>query len=221
MIDAKRVSCALADPRPETIMSAPSHSRARRFGVTITGALLASWVLSSTSTEARKVTIKTQHDKTFSFAGLKTWAWDPTSKGEVRLATTAAANPERLRERVEPILLPAIEREMVGRGFSPSTESPDVYVSYWVLVTVGQSSQQMGQFIGIPEWGLPPIRGATTAIRAYPVGTLLIDATAPSRRAVVWRGSAQAEIDLDRPDEERRTRLVDAVHRILEKFPPK
>jgi hypothetical protein len=196
-------------------------SRESRIGVAIIGAMLAFWVCFGAPTEARKVTVKAQHDKTFSFKGLKTWAWDPSSKGEVRLATTASANPERLRERVEPILLPAIERELTARGFSPASQTPDVYISYWVLVTVGQSSQQMGQFIGIPEWGLPPIRGATTAIRAYPVGTLLIDATAPARRAVVWRGSAQAEIDLDRPDEERRTRLVDAVHGIFGKFPPK
>jgi hypothetical protein len=190
-------------------------------GIPLTALLATLWMLSGASPEAGKVTIKTQHDKSFSFTGLSTWAWDPSSKGEVRLATTASADPERLRERVEPVLLPAVERELAARGFKPSSDEPDIYISYWALVTVGQSSQQMGQFIGIPEWGLPPIRGATTAIRAYPVGTILIDATAPSRRAVVWRGSAQAEIDLDRPDEERRVRLLDAVHRILAKFPPK
>jgi hypothetical protein len=202
-------------------MRATPRSSKPGIGVTVAVTLLALWVLSGASIEARKITIKAQHDKTFSFKGLTTWAWDPESKGEVKLATTASADPKRLRDRVEPILLPAIERELAARGFKFANDHPDVYISYWVLVTVGQSSQQMGQFIGIPEWGLPPIRGATTAIRAYPIGTLLIDATAPARRAVVWRGSAQAEIDLDRPDEQRQTRLLEAVRGILGKFPPK
>jgi hypothetical protein len=195
-------------------------SRQLRIGVAVSAIMLAFWLSWGASTEARKVTINTQHDKTFSFKGLKTWTWDPSSKGEVRLATTASADPDRLRDRVEPVLLPAIERELAARGFTPAAERPDVYISYWVLVTIGQSSQQMGQFIGIPEWGLPPIRGATTAIRAYPVGTLLIDAIAPSKRAVVWRGSAQTEIDLERGDAERRKRLEEAVRGILRKFPP-
>jgi hypothetical protein len=37
----------------------------------------------------------------------------------------------------------------------------------------------------------------------------------------VWRGAAQAEVDLDKQPEERRVRLDKAVHDILKQFPPK
>lgn len=179
------------------------------------------WVLSGATFHAAKIEIKTQHDETFSFAGLRTWNWSPNGKGEVKLVTTAEADPQRLRDQVEPVIVPVVEQELPRRGFTRTADTPDVLVNYFVLVTIGQSSQYMGQFIGTPEWGLPPFMASTTALRAFPVGTLLIDVVAPSRQAIVWRGAAQAEIDLDRKPEERRVRLEQAVRDILKRFPPK
>jgi hypothetical protein len=186
------------------------------------GTLAAVWVLSGTTFDAAKIKITTQHHQTYPFDKVHTWDWSPDGSGEVKLATTADADPERLRERVEPVLVPTIEREMKARGLEKVSASPDVLVNYYVLVTVGQSSQYMGQFLpSTPEWGVPIVMGGTTAVRAYPVGTVLIDMVAPSLKSVVWRGAAQAEVDLDKKPEERRVRLEQAVRDMLEKFPPK
>ena len=120
------------------------------------------------------------------------------------------------------MLLPLIERELTARGLTKTAENPDLLVNYFALVSVGQSSQYIGQFIpSTPEWGVPIVMGATQSLRAYPVGTVLIDMVAPSKEAVVWRGAAQAEIDLERKPEERRVRLEKAVHDMLVQFPPK
>jgi hypothetical protein len=192
------------------------------FKIVAAGALAAVWVLSGTTFDAAKIKITTQHHQTYPFDTVRTWNWSPDGSGEVKLATTADADPERLRERVEPVLVPAIEREMKARGLEKVSASPDVLVNYYVLVTVGQSSQYMGQFLpSTPEWGVPIVMGGTTAVRAYPVGTVLIDMVAPSLKSVVWRGAAQAEVDLDKKPEERRVRLEQAVRDMLEKFPPK
>jgi len=186
------------------------------------GVLAAVWVLSGTTFEAAKIKITTQHHQTYPFANVKTWDWSPDGHGEVKLATTADADPERLRERVEPVLVPAIEREMKARGLEKVSASPDVLVNYYVLVVIGQSSQYMGQFLpSTPEWGVPIVMGGTQALRAYPVGTVLIDMVAPSLKSVVWRGAAQAEVDLDKKPEERRVRLEQAVRDMLKQFPPK
>ena len=40
-------------------------------------------------------------------------------------------------------------------------------------------------------------------------------------KSVVWRGVAQAEVDLEKKPEERRVRLEKAVHDMLKEFPPK
>ena len=175
-----------------------------------------------TTFEAKKITIKTQVDDRFSFEGLHAWTWSPDGTGQVKMATTANADPEALRQRVDPVIVPVVEQELAKLGFTKTSDKPDLIVNYYVLVTVGQSSQYMGQFVGsIPQWGLPPFEGSTTALRAFPVGTLLIDMVSPSEKAVVWRGVAQAEIDLERPVEERRQRLEQAVREVLAKFPPK
>ena len=56
--------------------------------------------------------ITIDYDKTFSFAGLSTWAWHPQGAGDVRLALTADDDPKRVAARIEPVILPATERQL-------------------------------------------------------------------------------------------------------------
>lgn len=178
------------------------------------------WALAPAAPEARKLKITTQQDKTFAFAGLKTWNWHPSGTGEVKLALTAESDPAKLKALADPVIVAAVEREMAGRGFTKTPDNPDLYVTYWLLVTMGQSSQQMGQFLG-PEWGFPPFLASTTALQVYPAGTLLIDVLSRNAKDLVWRGAAQAEIDLQRQYPERKARLEAAIRDVMKKFPPK
>ena len=59
------------------------------------------------------------------------------------------------------------------------------------------------------------------ALSIYPVGTLIIDLTSPAAGKIVWRGAARRQIDLERPDNERRKVLERAIHDLLAKFPPR
>ena len=171
---------------------------------------------------AAKTDITANFDKTFSFAGLRTWAWHPDGAGEVKMAVSSGDNPQRVAGRVDPIILPAVERELRTRGFTKTDGAADLQVHYYVLATVQTSSQYMGQFLApIPEWGVPPFAPVTTAVEIFPFGTLLIDITSPAKKAIVWRGSAQRKIDLERPDSERRAVLEKAIHDLIGKFPPK
>jgi hypothetical protein len=172
--------------------------------------------------DAAKTDIKVQFDKQFSFAGLHSWSWHPEGKGAVHLALTAQSDPKRLAERVEPVIVPAIEREMTARKFSAAAANPDLYVTYYVLATVGTSEQVQGQFLpSVPEWGLPPFPMSTTALEVYPVGTLIIDISDPKRQALVWRGSAARKLNLESPEATRRKVLELAIRDLLAKFPPK
>ena len=199
----------------------PVRQRHSAFIVAAAGTA-ALWLAAGATFEAAKIKITVEHHQTYAFDTVRTWDWSLDGPGEVKLATTAEADPERLRQKVEPVLVPAIERELLARGLQKVSASPDVFVHYYVLVTVGQSSQYMGQFIpSTPEWGVPIVIGGTTALRAYPIGTVLIDVVAPALKSVVWRGAAQAEVDLDKKPEERRVRLEQAVRDMLKRFPPK
>ena len=181
-----------------------------------------SWFGASVGPSAAGTDISTDYDKGFSFAGLSTWAWHPDGPGDVRLAVSSESDPKAVAARVDPVIIPAVERELGGRKFSKTTaDRADLHVHYYVLVTVNQSSQVAGQFLApVPEWGLPPFAASTTALSIYPVGTLIIDVTSPKNKAIVWRGSAQRKVDLERPDDQRRKVLEQAIRDLFKKFPP-
>src|SRR5262245_61173227 len=200
------------------------HASSRRRPALILAAAVAAaaigW-LAAAQPEAAKTDINADFDKSFSFVGLKTWAWHPDGAGDVKLALTANSDPKRIAALVDPILMPAIERELPARGFTKTTTQPDLYVHYYMLATVQTQGQYMGQFLGpVPEWGVPPFAPVATSLEIFPMGTLLIDITSPVKQAIVWRGSAQRKIDVDKPDKERRVVLENAVRDLIKKFPP-
>jgi len=172
--------------------------------------------------EAAKTDITVEYDKKFTFTGLKTWSWHPEGKGKVLLALTAENDPQRVADRVDPVIIPALERELGARGLTLAAANPDFYVHYYVLGTLQNSSQVAGQFLpATPEWGIPPFLASTTATRTYPMGTLIVDVTSTAQQRLVWRGTAARKIQIDRPDAERRKVLDDAVRELVKKFPPK
>ena len=140
----------------------------------------------------------------------------------MRLAVSSYDDPKKVASRVDPIIIPAVEHEMTARGFARAADGADVYLHYYVLAVVKQSSQYQGQFLpAVPEWGLPPFAPMTTALSIYPVGTLIIDVTSAAARAIVWRGAAEREIDLEQSDDRRRNVLERAIRDLLRRFPPK
>ena len=45
---------------------------------------------------------------------------------------------------------------------------PDFLVTYYVLITLGMDSQQLGQFLpNLAEWGVPPFTAPTTSLKIY------------------------------------------------------
>jgi Domain of unknown function (DUF4136) len=171
---------------------------------------------------AAKTDVSVEFDKKFSFAGIKTWAWHPEGAGDVRLAVSSRDDAAKVAGRVDPVIVPAVERELAQRGLTSAASGADVYVHYYALATVGQSAQVHGQFLpAAPEWGIPPFVASTSALSIYPVGTLIIDITSASTNAILWRGIAKKEIEFDRPDADRRKVLEKAIHDLLGKFPPK
>ena len=198
---------------PDRLTTADRRRRCAAAVALLCGAMLA-------RPEAAKTDINVDQDKTFSFAGLRTWAWSPNGAGDVLAAVSADTDVKRIEGRVVPVLMPAIEREMAARRFVKAEGKPDLYLRYYVLATVGQTSQFHGQFVPtVPEWGLPPFAPSTSALSIYPVGTLIIDVTSTSRNAIVWRGSAKRQLSVERPDEERRAVLEKAVRDLIKRIP--
>jgi len=181
--------------------------------------LAASVLLLATAHAAVKV--KTEFDKTFDFTKPQTWAWDDKGAGRVIMARTAADDPEELKGRAEPVIKDIVTTELAKRKLQPAgTGTPDLEVTYYLLITLGMNSQYIGQFLpSVAEWGLPPFVGATQAVRVLEQGSLVLDIMANNK--VVWRGVAQAEIKSGLTVEKRRQLIQDAVKALLGKYPPK
>jgi hypothetical protein len=170
-----------------------------------------------------KVKIDVLHDPEFDFRPLKTFAWHPDGAGEVKVLVKYGGDPIKLRERFEPVIKPVVEQELAKKGLTAASGgTPDVYASYYLLITAGDSSQAMGQFISpTMEWGVPPFQGATQSLNIYEQGSLILDLSSPALKSAVWRGVAKAEIDRQRSEPKRDARIQEAVREMFKKYPPK
>jgi hypothetical protein len=169
---------------------------------------------------AARVKVSVNYDKKVDFKPLRTWAWNPSGPGEVRMARTADDDKEAARKMAEPILLEAIPTELAKRGLSEAKGKPDLTVTYYLLLTAGVDAQVMGQFLSAtPEWGLPPFAPATQSFKATNNGALVIDFH--TQNDIVWRGVAQAQLDTDIDRKKRESVLREAIRDLIKRFPPK
>jgi hypothetical protein len=169
-----------------------------------------------------KVKIRANFDKNFDFSTVRTWTWD-SPPGKPVLLRSADDNPEAVRQQLEPTILEAVASELKGRGLTQAPAAPaDVTVTYYLVVTVGAQTEYLGYNLpGSISWTLPPINPSTSRFDIVQRGSIVVDLTSPAKKAVVWRGIAEAEIDRPRSDEERKARIRDAVKKIAAKYPPK
>ena len=169
---------------------------------------------------AARVDVKVEYDKTFDFKPVRTWAWNSSGPGEVKMARTKDDDPEAARKRAEPIIVDAVGHEMSRRGLVAATNVPDVAITYYLLLTTNQNTQTMGQFLpSTMQWGIPVFAPATQSLQVMNHGSLVLDIS--SKGTVIWRGVARADIKMD-ADEKKRERLIrEGVRDLLQRFPPK
>ena len=165
------------------------------------------------------VDVQVESDKDFDFSKVKTWDWSTSGPGEVKMARSPYDDPEVARKKAEPIIVDAVTKEMVRRGLTHATVSPDIRVTYYLLLTIGASTQTAGQFLPpVTQWGLPPFAPATVSMTMMNVGSLVLDLAKDGD--VKWRGLAQANIKMDADDKKREQLIREGVRDLLAKFPP-
>jgi hypothetical protein len=175
------------------------------------------------ATAAAAVKVRSDYDKKFDFRSLKTFAWREAGPGDV-MVLQRTGDKEAVRAEVEPMIVRSVEQVLPRRGFTLAAAGTpaDLYVSYYVLVGPNINAQTMGQFLApVPQWGIPPFAPVTQSYEVYEQGTLILDLTSPALKSMVWRGSAQTEVDREVTSEVRERRIRDAVQEMFKNFPPK
>jgi len=173
--------------------------------------------------EAAKIKTRAEPDPGFDFGAVHTWAWD-TDAGDVMIARTPHDDPAVVKQRIDPLIRRYVEAEMTKKKLTVATNgTPDVQLHYYVLVTIGENGQFMGQFLpSVPYWGLPPFPPATTSLNIVTKGSLVLDALLPGQignRRVVWRGIAQSTVEDGDSDATRDARIRDAAAELVKRFP--
>ena len=176
-------------------------------------ALLLFIVLAGCST----MQVYSDYDPSASFAGLKTYDWVKATKkvtGDPRLD-----NPV-LDKRIRAL----IQAQLATQGYTQTSGGmPDFLVGYHVALEKKLAVSTMNDYYGYRAgWGWS--YGAGTGVVTpqsytyeYEQGSLIIDVVNPKTHDLMWRGSAQAEVNR----KQESGQLNDAVTRILERFPPK
>ena len=185
-------------------------------------ALVAGLMLAVLPLTAR-VKVQVGFDPAADFTPLKVYTWPPDGAGQVKMAVTKDDDPDALKTRFEPVIVAGVDQALQKKGFVKAAEgqAPDFLVTYFALVSVSTSGQTMGQFLpGTVEWGLPPFPAATTSLKIYEQGSLVLEIMSPERKPL-WRAMAQAEVHRDRTEAQRQKKLTEVINDIVKQFPPK
>jgi Domain of unknown function (DUF4136) len=166
------------------------------------------------------VDVRVEHDKTFDFTTVRTWAWNPESPGKIIVSRTQEDDADAMTRKAEPWILDAVAIETMRRGLQPAASQPDLTLTYYLLLTTNMSTQTVGQFLpATAAWGLPPFAPATQSMKLMNHGSLVLDLSA--KGVVVWRGVAQAKVSFEIDDQKREALLREGVRDLFKRYPPK
>ena len=164
-------------------------------------------------TSCSTVTVRTEHDPGTHFAGYRTYAFGPPSPNVLALSPSVRAQIES-----------SLNQGLTARGLHQAAR-PDFYVSYHVTTREQISEQTFHDWghwsHGDPGWNSyslwlgDPI--TTSYVHRSTVGTLVVDFVDARTDRAFWSGVATGTV---RSSESNRQNIVDAVHRMLENFPP-
>ena len=165
---------------------------------------------------------RTQSDPAADFTRLHTWNWNPNGPGDVKVWISSKSDPAPTKQKYEPVIMREVEQRLAQKKFARSDSAPDFFVTYYLVVTVGLSAQEMGQFLpSTTAWGLPPFAPATSSLSIYPKGSVVLDVALPADSRIIWRGISEAEIDYDTTDAQREAIARKVVKELIDQFPPK
>lgn len=160
--------------------------------------------------------VQSDYDPAARFDGLQTYDW-------VKTEGKPAADPRLSDPLLDKRIRDLVETQLAAQGYRPSsTGTPDFMVGYHVALEKKLAVSTMNDYYGYRAgWGWS--YGAGTGrmmpesyVYEYEQGSLIIDIVNPKTRELMWRGSAQAEVN----QKKRAEQLAEAVQRILQRFPP-
>jgi hypothetical protein len=108
----------------------------------------------------------------------------------------------------------AVNARLTAKGFRLTSDSPDFLIMAHVTRQEKSRSENWDySYYNIPHWGMP-------SSFEYEVETLSLDVVSAASQKLLWRGSANADIDAVVNPETKKQLIDEAVKKILKHFPP-
>jgi len=164
---------------------------------------IAGLALLSTSAAAQDVSY--DYDTDADFSQFKTYAWVQGTNLSDEL------NHKRI--------INAIDRQLNAKGLQKveTRGDPDLAVAY-------HASFSKNLQINASGWGgyrFSRVRSGRATVEEVPVGTLVVDLVNAKTRAIVWRGTATKQVDVNASPEKREKNINKAAEKLFKKYPPK
>ena len=156
------------------------------------------------------IEVTTSQDPGTDFTKLKTWAWYDAVNND-------APDPE-VSELARRRIKNCIQSELEAHGYAWGPADRADMIIKWVAVASGNVElAPVGVRFGIDD---PATRGPTQGPSTLTEGSLVIDILSnQAPRKVIWRGTAEATVNRDLPDEVRQERIQKAVAKTFASFP--
>lgn len=174
-------------------------------------------LLSGCATTAPRTNI--DYDPSVDFSQLKTYSWldhDLAGQGVSPLVASR--------------IIGAVDAQLQAKGWTKLPQDQPVQVVVGVGVSVHQQ-QSVNTYYNAPMyagygWGGPWMRpyayggmgSATTTVRTYDVGTLIVDMFLTSNKQAIWRGTAEKTVN-DSPQKNSEAVQI-GIENMFRYFPP-
>lgn len=144
------------------------------------------------------------YDRSADFSRFKTYTWVRGTE------LTDELNHKRV--------VRAIDSQLAAKGLSRVDGNADVVVAYRANFDENLQINGYSSGFGGPRFG--NISGTATTQRIV-TGTLVVDMMDARTRAIVWRGSAERDVNPGAKPEKREKNITKAAEKIFKNYPPK
>ena len=163
------------------------------------------------------IDITNDYDQSYNYGQLKNYAWLPGIKLNIG---DGRVDNRTLQMRIKR----AVEAELSQKGYQRvDNGKEDFLLGFNAALNEPLYRDKLYEY-RVKEYGTMRVvyeERSEYTHPSYDAGSLVIDVIIPETKEIIWRGSAQANIQMDYVSiEKKKKRLSKAVHKILNGFPP-
>ena len=180
----------------------------------ILGVVLYSLVLAGCNT----IDITNDYDQSYNYEQLRNYAWLPGIKLNIG---DGRVDDHTLQMRIKG----AVEAQLNQKGFNRvDNGKEDFLLGFNAALNEPLYRDKLYEY-RVKEYGTMRVvyeERSEYTHPSYDTGSLVIDVIIPEKKEIIWRGSAQANIQVDYVStEKKKERIAKAVRKILNDFPPR